>query len=166
MEVQIRPTALFASDGISEHAFPRFLGGVSFFLLQERSPQKEEDRRRGRGFQLDCQLRVVVPLFGGTLQTESRHTVPQAGSSREWGCAHVGSADGQGQEETDMEEEAIARGELKQAADVRKGQPEGGHHKTTSNHFLNFSTNLPSPLKKSLHHVSPRVPITCIRNTW
>lgn len=106
-------------------------------------------------------------MFGGTLQTESRHTVPQAGSGREQGCnTHVGSADGQGQEEMDMEEDATARGELKQAADVRKGQPEGGHHKTISNHFLNFSTNLPSPLKKSLRQVSPRVPITCIRNTW
>ena len=93
MEVQIRPTVLFASDGIPEHTFPRFLGvvSVSFFLLQERSPQKEEDRRRGRGFQLDCQLRVVVPLFGGTLQTESRHTVPQAGSGTEQGRdTHVG----------------------------------------------------------------------------
>lgn len=37
-----------------------------------------------------------------------------------------GSADVQGQEETYEEEEAIASGELKQAIDVRKGQPEGG----------------------------------------
>lgn len=62
-----------------------------------------------------------------------------------------GSADGQGQEETYEEEEAVARGELKQAVDVRKGQHGGGQHKTISNHFLNSSTpplstqEIPSP---------------------
>ena len=34
---------------------------------------------------------MVVPLFGGTLQTESRHTVPQAGGDMEQGRdTHVG----------------------------------------------------------------------------
>lgn len=49
------------------------------------------------------------------------------GAARSRGVTHTwGSADGQGQEETYEEEEAIASGELKQAVDVRKGQPEGG----------------------------------------
>ena len=41
MEVQIRPTALFASDGIPEHAFPRFLGGFLFSCFRKEAPKRK-----------------------------------------------------------------------------------------------------------------------------
>ena len=43
MEVQIRPTAPFASDAIPDPAFPRFLGGFLFLFscLRKEAPKRK-----------------------------------------------------------------------------------------------------------------------------